>query len=323
MALIYFVVAGLIPIALLFYEYKHAETFAKLYGHFFLYPLLFGWAPIYLAGRVFPRVRSLLDSKRRRVAFWAGLVLLTIGALGAELNSDNIAPWELKSSKLAELKLEDHFEADSRTDSEKVRYQALALQAVNNPRNWSLTRYSYFASFTTQVAGLLLVFYCSAALMAYRIRLGLIENEPSLPAWYRGSLSLISTACAVCLLYTFCRIAFNSEKKNFFPTISNETSTWVILGLFLLTLVFLAACLWLWVGKHLQPIVSLAFGGTSVVVLWKYPEILPALFGRKAGFIGYISIALGLAVCLWAWLIFGSPLKDVLDEKPEGTTADA
>ena len=43
--LAYFLVCGVVPVALLVSEYppEHASTYMKVYGHFFLYPLFFGW----------------------------------------------------------------------------------------------------------------------------------------------------------------------------------------------------------------------------------------------------------------------------------------
>ncbi len=318
-ALFYMIACGVVPCALLYYEFKdHAITYATTYGHFFLYPLFFGWIPALIVTRTLPYISKSLDSKSKERKFWLGLVILSFIALFLELQSTNIAPWEIKQERLVANNIQDYFESTSKTDNEKKIYQDAMLMEIENVSHWSYVRYAYIFSFLIQAATLLSVFFCSGALLAHRINLGILQNgEPYLDKTYRGALSLITIAASICLLYSFARISFNHEKAYYFISVSNEVSTWVLLYLFLAAMLFLAASLYFWIGRHLQPILTFAFGGTSAAIAFKNPEILYSIFGRKAGLISYLTIAGGMLVCYWVWDLFIPSIDDVMHEDTE------
>lgn len=317
-ALTYWIIGGLIPITLLHNEYgDRATTYATIYGHFFLYPIFFGWIPALIAGYSFKYIYALLDSKRQRQKFWLGLITLSLIALALEIHpsNSNIAPWEIKHERLASLGFEKYFDSPEKTETEKSNYQETMLAEIKNTHNWSNVRYAYFASFFVQAGTLLTIFFYCVALLTYRMKLGL--GEPYLDKSFRGVLSLITTAASICLLYSLARIAFTHEKTAYFPSVSNEVSTWVLLFLFIAAITFLSACLYLWIGKHLQPILTLTFGGSSIITAFQYPEVIYRIFGKKSGLLTYFTIAAGMLVLYWVWSTFAPPTQSILAEEED------
>ncbi len=317
-ALTYWVIGGLIPIALLHIEYgDRAITYATIYGHFFLYPIFFGWIPALIVGYSFKYIYALLGSKRQRQKFWLGLASLSLIALTLEIHpsNSNIAPWEVKHERLESLGFNTYFDSSEKTEVEKSKYQETMLAEIRDTRNWSKVRYAYFASFFVQAGTLLTIFFYCVALLAYRVKLGL--GEPYLDQSFRGVLSLVTTAASICLLYSLARMSFTHEKIAYFPSISNEASTWVLLSLFIAAITFLSACLYLWIGKHLQPILTLVFGGSSFIAAFQYPEVIYRIFGKKSGLLTYFTIAAGMLVFYWAWSTFAPPTKSIISEEEE------
>lgn len=314
--LAYFLVCGVVPVALLVSEYppEHASTYMKVYGHFFLYPLFFGWIPVFLAVCAYPRIHTILAGKT--TALWITMILVTLLAFGIELSSDNVAPWEIRAERLSTLKLDDHFTrrlrpapdtpASSAVQERAAleRYQALTVQEIRHPSSWSPVRYAYPFSFFGQILALLLVLVSSLALMVYRTR---SRDDDSVPRWHKDSLSVVSLAAAICVLYTLCRLAFSNDKKIFFATVSNEINSWVVVLLFALALVCLAACWSLWIGKHIETILPVGAFTGFVALVGLQPDKVMNQFGRNADFAGYMTVLLGVALCVILWVLFALP----------------
>jgi hypothetical protein len=318
----YFIVCGVIPVGLLIAEYPfmHAKTYMKVYGHFFLYPLFFGWIPVYLVVCVYPRVKTILPSiVTRTYALWGALFLIAFLAFCIDASSDNVAPWEIKSERLINLQLDDHFTnrlrpnpSASTADIDKERvalenYQTQTNIESGKTTSWSPVRYAYFFSFLGQTLALLLVLVSAVALMVYRIR---SERTRSIPKWHKDSLSILSVAAAICILYTFFRLAFSNDKKLFFPEVSNEINSWVVFLLFAGALMCLAACWSLWIGKNIETIIPVGVIGAFLGLYGFKPELIVSQFGKNADFSGYFTILLGVFLCVLIWALFALPPDD-------------
>jgi len=195
--------------------------------------------------------------------------------------------------------LAKYFETEQHTPEEKTAFQEKINDAVADLENWSIFRWLYPFSFFGQIFALMTVLFVSGLLARYRLSAEFTDSDE-----FHGALTISAAAILVCLLYSLMRLAFSDQKDIFYPGEANPAADWVILGLFVVALLFSAACFWIWLGEHLAGVLSFVFGGTGILAAWQYPKVLVALFGMNAGYLSYLSILLGILALGYLWYFF-------------------
>ena len=278
----------------------------RLYSHFFLYPFFFGWISVTLITISLPFLIDLLRRWNRLAHFWVGIVVFSLSTLIVDLPSQNIAPWEISPNIIKDdASILSHFSIPSteeHTIQERINFQTKMIEIVEPMSNWSLFRWYYPVSLFLQSFALITGLFVCGLLINYRISSNFVNSER-----FRVALTSSAAALLVGLLYSLMRFAFSSQKTKFYPSESNPAVDWVIMGLFIVAILFSIACFWTWLGEHLAGIISFVLGGTSILAAWKYEEVLIVLFGRHAGYTNYLAILFGVLALGYIWFLIRPP----------------
>ena len=113
-AVAYWLLCGVIPTSLVVLLYQQGGLYVALYSHFFLYPLFFGWISVALVVRSLSFLIGLLKKWERLSHFWVGIAIFSVAALGLDLASTNVAPWEVSPRVMEnDSILAKYFETDT------------------------------------------------------------------------------------------------------------------------------------------------------------------------------------------------------------------
>jgi hypothetical protein len=297
LTLIYFIFAGLAPALFIQAHYVHGSTFVSLYSHLYRYPVFFGWITIPLLA--YP-VKYLLSVKNLSLPKFKTLICLGLIAMAtlfviADVNSDNIAPFEVKAEVLQnDERLKDHFTKASPNADEKQSYQNRMLELIKNRSNWSIARLLHYIAIFLQVLNLLAIGFIATGLTIHRT---LPQGNDS--AEFKLALIYCFLAGLVSYLWGLMRAAFNYQKPVYFPEISNPvTEIWIAASFIIVTLVIVIG-LNFWVGSRLSNLISALVGfagAVGVFTVTKFRDLLLAVFGKDAGTVPYWTILLGMAV---------------------------
>ncbi len=313
-ALLYWIFCGVIPfIYVLIYYYPKGIKFITLYGSLFIYPLFFSWITIILStkiGKFFSSYvfsdGSLKKGFSLKKIFWTGIIIFSIFILGAELSSENVAPfeinkefYELKQSTLVtgskNIILIDYFDESRGNPGTQIRcneregnidvrcqYQSLMMVGLKNrwfPTSgsyWSPTRYIYIVSFFIQSVALLYLFFAAVLILRYRLIVGI----PNFSDYYAVVLQT-GAALVVALFWVFLRVSFLEQKLSFFPDQQNLIAERMIVSLISVAFIFLLLSLWQQYKDVILALAGTIFGGGGLFVIFIYPEVFGQLFHRE------------------------------------------
>jgi len=182
----------------------------------------------------------------------------------------NIAPWEVDFEVLeSNTILNTHFTSENHKLIDKEAFQKTINEVIAEPKNWSLFRWFYPISFFLQVYALLAVLFVTGFLARFRYSKEFVDSNE-----FRQALGYCSAAIVVSMFYSLMRIGFSYQKLNYYPVESIPGSDYVILGLFVVALILVTVCFWLWLGEHIAGVLTLVTGGVGIVGAWKYENVL-------------------------------------------------
>lgn len=305
LALVYFVLAGLVPAAYVKKDYLDGATFVGLYSHVFRYPQFFGWITILLLIRPVLYLTSLPGLDRTADRLVMLIILVTFSALILMINiqSRNITPFEVDAGKFqTDERLKDHFKkAGDLTLEERVVYQDRMLKLLEDRKNWSTARYWYHVSIFIQIFNVLFIFVVTFALTIH----GLAPNSDHSHE-FREALVYCSLAILVSYLWLLMRVAFNRQKTIYFPSISNPTAELMIVILFALATLLVAIRLLSWLPDKFSAIFSFASAIAAILGTLsaaRFQDALVEAFGRDSGTAPYWTILLVIGAVLLIILV--------------------
>lgn len=311
----YYVLAGYVPADYVEKGYANGPAFIALYSPVFRYPQFFGWITIMLLIRPVLYLTSLRGFRgtRDRLLMLLFLVMLSVGILAVNMDSHNIAPFEVDASVLQADGLTDHFTMTrDLTLKEKEVYQETMLSRLKDSKNWSTARYWYHLSVFIQIFNVLFIFAVTCALTVYGF-----TPDSGHSYEFKEALVCCSLAILVSYLWLLMRVAFNYQKPAYFPRIDNPTAEFAVIALFLLATLFVAVRLSSWLLDTFSIVFSLAttfagLAGTLSAV--RFQEPLVDAFGKNSGTAPYWTILLVVGAVLLIFFIMTrkvGPVKEV------------
>lgn len=299
LAIVYFVLAGLVPAVYIQNRYDDGATFVSLYSHVFRYPQFFGWMTIPLLTPPVLYLTSLpgLNRTRDRALLLFLVVLISTFILVIDTQSNNTAPFEVKAQILqGDDQLKNHFKKKEMKGEEKKAYQDKMLGLLKDRGNWSPARYLFYLSIFIQIFNILFIFIVTGALTIH----GLAPGSEH-PYEFKEALVCCSLAILVSYLWLLMRVAFNYQKPDYFYRISNPVADLTIIALFAAATLLVAIKLLSWLPDKFTVIFSLAsiflglLGALSAMTL---KETLVTVFGKDAGLVPYFTILVALGSLL-------------------------
>lgn len=299
LAIVYFVLAGLVPAVYIQNRYTNGATFISLYSHAFRYPQFFGWMTILLLVPPVLYLTSLPGLKRAgdRLLLLFLLVLISTFILVIDTQSRNTAPFEVRAEILQhDDQLNNHFTKKALKGEDKKAYEDKMLSLLKSRDNWSPARYLFYLSVFLQIFNVLFIFVVAGALS---IR-GLTPNSDH-PYEFKEALIYCSLAILVSYLWLLMRVAFNYQKPDYFPGISNPVADLTVIALFAAATLLIAIRLLSWLPDKFTVIFSLAsiflgfLGALSAMTL---KETLVTVFGKDAGLVPYCTILVAIGSLL-------------------------
>jgi hypothetical protein len=114
----------------------------------------------------------------------------------------------------------------ARTREEREHYQATMLELLEDRNNWSAARYWCHLSILIQIFNVLFILVVAIALTIYGLRPDADHSYE-----FKEALVYCSLAILVSYLWLLMRAAFNHQKLNYFPEISNWIAEVSVMGL--------------------------------------------------------------------------------------------
>jgi hypothetical protein len=301
--LAYFLFCGLLPFVLVWKSYDKGLSYMQLYSPLFLYPLFYGWIAVGFLQIAYERgVSSVLILEGRRLFFWAGVVAFALVVFLLEVMGPVVAVWEAPPVAInGDPFLRDFFETANHSQAEKIAYQeklSVLVGGLANWRSWPTNRWAYFLSVFLQGMAMIAAFAACGVLASHRLS----RNFGDGPT-FRTALACAALAIAILFLWILMRVVFEQQRTNYYAIAPNVIALYVITGLFMIALLFIVACFWLWLGNNLGTVLGMLFGGVGGVIGLLQPSILAKFFGKEAGLAPHITILAGMALVAWVWMM--------------------
>lgn len=335
LALIYFFFAALLPIVSILTNYEDGITFIKFYSHLYLYPAFFGWLTILLL--IYPvkylYSNKILIQRRFKILFFI-ILILSVFMLMVDINSTNIPPFEIKAnilesnpvlkdhfkttpsdrnrkkitdeerSKLSEENRKKYDEDRKKYDEANEKYYYTALKLVENPDNWSMSRFFHYISVFIQILSVFMTGFITLILVHSKFTDSVEDSYE-----FRAAYLCCSSVVLISYLWLLMFVAFEHQKQDYFFEISNQATFYVVLfGFFIVTLLLPIMFVKLIGGdlvNNLIPIILLLVGtGSALFFAANNKDTLVKLFGKNAEINNYWIILLGIIIVFALPFIF-------------------
>lgn len=299
LAIVYFILAGVVPAVYIQNHYANGATFISLYSPAFRYPQFFGWMTILLLTPPVLYLTSLpgLNRTRDRALVLFLVALISTFILVIDTQSNNTAPFEIKAEILqSDDQLKNHFTKKELKVEDKTAYQDGMLRLLKDRDNWSPARYLFYLSVFIQIFNILFIFVVTGALSIHGL-----SPDSDHAYEFKEALVYCSLAILVSYLWLLMRVAFNYQKPNYFPGISNPVADLTVIALFAAATFLVAFRLLSWLPDKFTVIFSLAsiflgfLGALSALTL---KETLVIVFGKDSGLVPYFTILVALGSLL-------------------------
>ncbi len=328
--LAYWLMCGVIPlVAVVQYYHPYGMTYVKFYGAFFIYPVFFGWIPVFFIVNIYRFLNTnVLTNWRLKRELWLGVVVFSSVLAAVDLSSDNIAPFEIERGYLTQTKIvsldgttsvpliayfdraqfPDGHEVDCEIDDPdrkdvRCRFQDKMLDGLGNKlfptkeSRWSPTRYLYIISLTIQCFTLLTFMFTIALILKFRI-----ENGNNIPNHYYNLLIQIGLGVVVAFFWIILRVSFMNDKLDYFPGRQNYITEYVVLIMFNIVLVFLSLSFWNQYRDVILAMAGVLLGGSGLFVIFRYPDAIAEAFSQQniisSSFLSLLGLA-GVGYCLF------------------------
>jgi hypothetical protein len=336
--LFYWLITGVIPISCILIEFggELGFDYAKFYSPLFFYPLIFGVCSVYFSLRSISYFFSLPSSQRFNLSLSALLLfvlILSIVITSVEY-SGSPAIWEVKKAAIESTiantqeknqfitswdKFVKHFREhpgvpkkevfntidewkneEKRIKLSRNEFNRIIVNASNNAKNWSSTKYSYLASFFFQQLAL----FCLFLTISF-ISIPKFQEYPQTEARLKKHLIWLSMSLSFSLIWLFMRLSFDSDKLKLYGSdlISTGAATFVIGLLYVLAMLYLTIKLWFSYKEKFQVVYNIVFAMLGFTATVYSTQSGINFLGSNASPQNYIMCIIAVLIILFPWYL--------------------
>lgn len=345
-ALLYWMIAGVIPISCILLEFggELGFNYARFYSPLFIYPLIFGVCSVYLSLRSISYFFNLPDSQRFNLPLSAILLfILTLSIVITSVEYSGLpAIWEVKKtaieSTIANMrgknqfitswdKFVEHFREHpgipKRDEFDKIsewkdevkriklarnEFNNIIVSTSQNVQNWSITKYFYLVSFFFQQLALFCLFLTISFISIPRFQ----EYQQTEPDRLRKHLIWLSCSLSFSLAWLFMRLPFDADKlKLYGPDLTSTGAATFVIGLmYVLAMIYLTIKLWFSYREKFQVIYNIIFAMLGFTATFYSTQSGLNFLGSNASPQNYIMCVIAIPIILFPWYF---AYKDTFD----------